>query len=358
MVLPTCLQQQSWVLQSASADRVDHLKTDPNEIAWKAWQLLKPGLLAFEANDREQAKQLWSNALKTNPSNLPLQRTLNKYAPELLKINDLRLSPRELLNGYNIAVVIPGELRCLDQSRDFFKALSKHTDLFLCTDKRFEEEAHSIPSHRLILAKNITLAYGSMHQWHKLNKALEMVRLKEIERGRRYTHIIKLRTDFHHSQPHKLLKEIVQADGILCASDKVFGGRRELMLLFQGFYSAIRSIFDQKEQTYWRMNVKTILQSDDSTKWYGFAFPKSLVGEPNSVDELRQVLYDGGDAMADALLAWPTTIIHSDEHYIKFFKGHQHFASEICFARFLNLNAITSHSSPGLSGFLRSDRFS
>lgn len=196
-----------------------------------------------------------------------------------------------------------------------------------------------------------------MQQWHKLTSALAMIRSKESRVGRRYTHILKLRTDFHHVQPRRLLRELVAADGLVCSSDKVFGGRRELMLLFAGFYSAIAGWFDQKEQDYWPINVPPILVSDDSSKWYGMAFPRELVGQPSSVLELRELLQRGGARMAEALQKWrPPETADPTKLYWRLFQGHPRFASEVCFARFLNFNSIPAHSCPGLLGFLRSDR--
>ena len=180
----------------------------------------------------------------------------------------------------------------------------------------------------------------------------------------KYTHILKLRSDFHHVKPKYLLKELVSADGILCSSDKVFGGGRELMMLFEGFYAGISGWFDQKELDYWPINTETILNSDDSSKWYGMNFPKHLVGQPSSVEKLREVLTIGGQGLAKALQNWrPDQKIDKfnyDQYYIeqlhRIVPGHPRFASEVCFARFLNFNGITTHNSPGLIGFLRSDR--
>lgn len=304
--------------------------------------------------EQKKAEQLWTEALKKHSSNLLLLRTINKLRPDLLGANPSLLS--RVPHGNRVAIVLTGELRCFEQSKSFFTRLRRDADLFVCTSPSFSDKMKLLPTTMAEISKKASLPVGSMHQWEKLDLALKMVRMNEKNIGTRYSHILKLRSDYYHTSPQYLLNELVNADGLICASDKVFGGRRELMLLFEGFYKAISGSFDQQEEHYWPINVEPILCSDDSSKWYGMAFPKALVGEPKSVECLRQILKDGGSYLANALLEWKASGDVTSKDYIRFFRGHHRFASEICFARFLNFNAIQSHACPGLTGFLRNNR--
>lgn len=354
MTYSSLITQPRWVLQSGSAERKNNLVTKPDIDAIESWKWIEPGWNALQEGNQDSAEHLWNIALKKQPTNLFLLRAVNQFATHLLQVKkrSLRAAPW----GTRIAVLIPGELRCLKTNWNFFKDLSKHTDLFICTTPSFAKIARSLPAEILIINAEPNLPMGAMQQWHKLSMALQMLKSKEKTTGKRYTHILKLRTDFYYAQPRHLLRELVQADGMLCTSDKVFGGSRDLMLLFEGFYAAIRSTFDQKEQIYWPINIEPILKSDYSHKWYGMSFPRSLVGQPKSVECLRQVLKDGGSHLAYELLIWQPNAAISPDDYIRFFKGHSRFASEICFARFLNFNSISTHTCPGLTGFLRNDR--
>ena len=58
------------------------------------------------------------------------------------------------------------------------------------------------------------------------------------------------------------------------------------------------------------------------------------------------------------LLRWqpPTDDPALTQSCMRFVQGHPRFASEVCFARFLNFNGIAVNSTPGVRGFLRSDR--
>ena len=357
MTTPTLLKQPAWVLQSASADQPgpEQLSQVLSTTALQSWRRMQPGWQAMDQGLPEQALRLWQEALRQAPNDLLLQRAVNLRAPQLLRQG--RLSRRGAPWGSRIAIVLPGELRCLEHSRRFFAALGQQADLFICTSAAYTEAARGLPAELEVVDPEPALPMGAMQQWHKLACTLAMVRRREASSGRRYTHILKLRSDFHHAQPRRLLQELVSADGLVCASDKVFGGRRELMLLFEGFYPAISAWFDQQEQRYWPIHVGQILRSDDSAKWYGMAFPRQLVGEPATVEELRSVLERGGAPLAEALLSWrPAAGADPAALYLRLFQGHPRFASEVCFARFLNFNAIPARSCPGLLGFLRSDR--
>lgn len=361
LIYPELLLQPRWVLQSASVDRPGpaQLSSGPNPEALQSWSLIEPGWRAFQQGDRDGGVKLWNQALQRAPHDLLLQRAVNAQAPQLLRQG--RLSRRGAPWGSRIAIVLSGELRCLQHTMPLLQALARSADLFTCTSAGFATLARQLPGALIVVDPEPRLPMGAMQQWHKLAVSLAMVREQEIRNGQRYTHILKLRSDFHHVNPRRLLDELVAADGLICASDKVFGGRRELMLLFEGFYPAITGWFDEQEQRYWPINVAQILRSDDSAKWYGMVFPQELVGLPASVDELRAVLSSGGKALTDALLRWkPPASQHLDQLYMhqlhRLSAGYPRFASEVCFARFLNFNAIPAHHSPGLLGFLRSDR--
>ena len=357
MDYPKCLLQPSWVLDSASADQGNALTMEktPSASALLSWTLIQPGWLAWHQEDHATAKALWSEALQTAPDDLLLHRVINDHAPELLHqpIPDL-LQPDA---STKIALVLPGELRCLRHSQQWLQALTRRADLFVCTSAAYADAAQQLDAEALIVDPEPTLPVGTMHQWQKLALALQRVRARELSTGIRYTHILKLRSDFYHLQPSALLPQLVAADGLLCASDKVFGGQRDVMMLFEGFFSAVMGHFDGQELAYWPINSAQILCSDDSFKWYGMLFPQELIGQPNTAAAFRENLHRGGDDLHRALLAWrPPADGDPQQLYWRLFKGHPRFASEICFARFLNFNGIPVHGGSGLLGFLRSDR--
>ena len=64
---------------------------------------------------------------------------------------------------------------------------------------------------------------------------------------KRYTHILKLRTDYHR-KPKNILKDLVRSEGIICASDKVFGGSHDHANV-RGLYGAIDGFFEKRKST-------------------------------------------------------------------------------------------------------------
>lgn len=355
MGVPELLRQPNWVLQSASMDQPGpaQLSPEPNADALAAWALIEPGWQAFERGDRASGEQLWREALRRAPHNLLLQRAVNTQAPALLP--RVRLRGLRAPWGSRVAIVLPGELRNLERNLPLLRALARQADLFTCTSAAFAAAAQALPGQRLIVDPEPLLPMGAMQQWHKLAECLRLVRAHEQQTGRRYSHILKLRTDYQYVAPRRLLHDLVRADGLICASDKVFGGQRDLMLLFEGFQAAIAGWFDNQEQRYWPINTAQILESDDSAKWYGMGFPAELVGQPATVEELRSILRSGGSALAEALRRW-TPSSPDDPQLHRLFRGHPRFASEVCFARFLNFNGIPAHHCRSLQGFLQRDR--
>jgi len=267
--------------------------------------------------------------------------------------------------GQRLAVLLPGELRCLERSRAWLEALRQHADLFICTTGTYAKAAASLHPMGLavveqdseLLRAESNLAVGSMRQWHKLAVCMRLMRQREARSGRLYRQVLKLRSDYFVLQPNSLLQELKELAhdpeaGLVGASDKVFAGSRDRMLLLEGFWECISGHYLDLRPQHWPVNVAPILAGDDSAKWYGLGFPQGLIGRPATVADLRRTLINGGAELARALASsWqPGETIHS------LFPGHPRFPSEVAFARFLNFNAIPMRETSGLRGFLYSDR--
>ena len=122
---------------------------------------------------------------------------------------------------------------------------------------------------------------------------------------------------------------------------------------FEGFFRAIPRWFDQREKTYWPINLQQVLASDDAVKWYGMNWPLDLVGTPQHPRPWRQALLANEQRLTQALAHHKAS---QSAHYHRLLKGNPRFASEISFARFLNFCGIPFHDCVALRGFLYSDR--
>ena len=265
------------------------------------------------------------------------------------------------------ALVLIGELHCFRRSGALLKQLSEDADLFVVTSERFRHIAEDIaqPNQRQIVEDHPEeasvdegLPVNSMKQWHKLSLALKLIRKQEHILKRRYQYILKLRSDYFYVHPDKMLKSVAKQcrspnHGLVGASDKVFGGRRDQMMLMEGFFQAIPLWFDQRETEYWPINLHQVLASDDAIKWFGMNWPKAIIGTPADPTSWREILTAGGQKLAEELAAFrPGPIVE----YHRILRGHERFASEICFSRFLNLCGIPFQDCRGLRGFLYNDR--
>ena len=360
-------QQPNWVLQSASADHP--ISADPfgpmDPMAQQAVELLKSGYRAGQEAGLAAAEAEWRFAHHHHPRNLWLARGLNRVAPNLLEQRIPRRWRRLQHHKPVLAVLIPGELRCLSRSGPLLKQLGRIADLFITTTSGFRSEALALqPKDLQVVEDNPELVeaerdleVGSMRQWHKLAACCRQMRAEELRRGRPYRWAVKWRTDFYLLEPHQFLQELSELDrdpdaGLIGASDKLFAGSRDLMLRLEGFWHALQGQFLDLDPRNSPVHLETILRGDESAKWYGFGLPERLVGRPASVPELRHTLQQGGSDLARALSEpWLP-----DEPLVNFFPGHPRFPSEVAFARFLNQLLIPMRGSRALSGFLYSDR--
>ena len=350
-MLPLPFRQEQWTLQSASADQPHPpVKVPAHTEAIKAYALLNSGLSQSEA-------------MQKAPNNLVLARAIHQQDPNLLMQKVPRWWSRP--SRMRIAFLLPGELRCLERSKPLLEAFKQRGDLFICTTSTYEKAAVSlnpkalavIEQSSLLSAAEKDLPVGSMRQWHKLAVCCNLMLQEESRRSHLYTHLVKLRSDYFYLQPESLIRDLsaLQKDphsGLIGSSDKVFAGSRNLMLLTRGFWHALSGHFLDRSANNWPLNLAPILKGDDSAKWYGLGFPERLVGRPETVEELRTVLIQGGPRLSRAL-AQPW---QADEPLINFFPGHPRFPSEVAFARFLNFNGIPMRNTPGLQGFLYNDR--
>ena len=95
------------------------------------------------------------------------------------------------------------------------------------------------------------------------------------------------------------------------------------------------------------INYDQILQSDDCIKWYGIKLPIDKAQMNASVEEMREHI---------RTYKKPENKDDQDIYFWQRFTGNSYYASEVAFARYLNILGIPMKFSPSLEGFLYSDR--
>ena len=201
------------------------------------------------------------------------------------------------------------------------------------------------------------LSFNPIKQWQKLAIGLKMIEEQENRIRKKYTHILKIRTDYFFAHPKNILKDLRvlsnSTRGLVGASDKSIWGQKRSDDVNERLFNGILGWQMQVEDVYWPINIDQILESDESIKWYGFNWPVELIGTPKTVDELRSLLIKNYCTLKQRLQLFKADKFTS---YHKLFKGNTDFASEVAFARHLNFVGIPFNECYGLRGFLYQDR--
>ena len=115
------------------------------------------------------------------------------------------------------------------------------------------------------------LLFNPIKQWQKLAIGLRLIEEREIKKRREYTHILKIRTDYFFAHPKNMLEDLRvlsnSTKGLVGTSDKVFGGKRDQMMLMKGFFDGILGWQIRVDDMYWPINIEQILESDESMKY-------------------------------------------------------------------------------------------
>ena len=194
--------------------------------------------------------------------------------------------------------------------------------------------------------------HGAANQWHKLKQGLEFIHYHEKSQNASYTHIYKIRTDFYFNKPICASIHISRGSDFVAVSDKVFGGKRETIMLFKSFldFSNLVSKGTHLIDSDW------ISQTSDSVKWYGFLLERDQSKGTNSIKELKEkIIKNSSQQSLKNKLEMQIYRRTNDSRY-RFFEGSTIFASEIVFAAFLMHHRIIPKYNESLSGFLFSDR--
>ena len=211
---------------------------------------------------------------------------------------------------------------------------------------------------RALQGQDSKFPHRAMLQWQKLQSALELVCLEEKRRGKKYSSIVKMRTDYYYAHPknmvNKINKQLNKVDtGIIGASDKTFAGSRDNMMLLRTFANLLEPIFYNRSHHYLPINIAQVINSDVSCKWYGMKWPVDIIGKPKSIENLWKTLKLKEHEFTKL---FDEFVPKESSEYISFFKGDNQFASEISFAYFLNAAGIPFNDCISLRGFLYSDR--
>lgn len=320
---------------------------------WRHWE---SAMRHFERGDVLRGRECAAPALDAARRDLSLLRRINAVAPSLLCRRHGPLSPPP--GNARIAIVIPGGLRCWQRNAALLEELGRYCDVFVCTSPEFAAIEHQLPTGFCwsVVEDDPALPSPAMQQWMRLDACLRMVSTAERDHGKTYTHILKLRTDYCFMDPVRLLPSVAGiGTGLAACSDKVFGGDRDTVIGIARFCANLMDYHVDGDHRF-TVDLGQVERSDDSFKWFGLLLPESLLRGAAGPACLRSaspgilrkalVMPDDGAPCRRMMLTLYDLVP----------PGTRVFASEVCFALFLNRMGVDVLWKSPLAGVLWRDR--
>lgn len=204
-----------------------------------------------------------------------------------------------------IAILIPGQLRCLKVNRVKFQnnLINENYDVFVYTNKSYGKFIKYIKNCRVVkyvednkddINSEKKISQGrrprNLYQWFKYKRCFQIMEEYCKENNIKYDIICKLRTDYTFCSKIILNKD-VKNEMLYMESDRFFYGNYETMKVVSDFFDIIYDKYFGTQKIYHPINYDALLRSDiGSGKYNLFYYPRSIVGKPKNINELRNII--------------------------------------------------------------------
>ena len=207
-----------------------------------------------------------------------------------------------------IAIIIPGLLRSLGNTAQYFNSLPKDVDIFICTNKSEKTKIKLLKNLRKVqyiedvtYLKNqqsslLKLPEGAkILQWQKLSVGFAMLCEHEAIQGFKYDYIYKLRTDLAFSENHDfdfLFKERMP-ERVYMNSDIYFGAQRPAFEVCSSFFiHALSHYYNRKTFNYFDLNL--LSQCDKTAgKFEWLNYPSEISQNYKKFDDFWHAIEHG-----------------------------------------------------------------
>ena len=267
----------------------------------------------------------------------------------------------------NLAILIPCQLRCWDQSKELIFSLAEQHHVFIFTDPEYsfitEKINHKnihifLSDNKKYFMKKKYIFDRELHQWFKLHCLINEIYAFEKENGFFFKSFLKIRTDFAYLNQNELVNitREMKEDCLFAKSDISFSGRREFFLPLCNFFEAASQVYINFNNRFLPICTSQIINSDyDSYRLHWLKYPKKIIGNINhkivlkSFDIKNLITRHENQTleMNKKLENQELTQAHNDDK----------FSSEQIFARYLNMNNIACKSHDKFTGALITSRF-
>ncbi len=284
---------------------------------------------------------------------------------EILKNHPNNKTVSHSVRSDETAVLIPGRLRCWNESKEFIYSIAEKNKVFIVTDKSDNKIISEI-NHKNIYVTNVDssvyqseslkVSNISLSQYFKLKCAIEEIYKFEKKNSFFFKNFLKIRSDFYYFNVENLLDMTREnnEDCLFAQSDLNFSGRREFFLPLKNFYDFSEWSYqnDFHNLDYMPINPTQIIKSDPgSTKFALLKFPVEIA-ETESRRPTSELIHRNIKKNYHKAMRYK---YNSDDKF-KLTGSPDYVATEQSLAWFLNLIGIPCKTHLKYTGFLMPKR--
>lgn len=260
------------------------------------------------------------------------------------------------------AIIVNGRIRMSRSFLNIVEILSPYADIFYATDaecineaellsKEFNADGIIMEYKRTLAKKQEECENKGLLQWIKYESAIEIMRKVEKKAKINYKYVVKLRSDYIYARPDRL-KDLIKnsefkKDEIISDSDRVFAGERDNMVVYRRFYDIARTMYVNRLNYYYPLNVRTIRESDwDAHCWHAYNMD-TRVCNPTNKTEIYKYFIQKQESQEDDSNLPPNISQIKSLH-----GGNKVFPAERSFSHFTTTMGLRFKYHEGINGII------
>ena len=266
----------------------------------------------------------------------------------------------------DLAILIPCQLRCWDQSKDLIISLAEKHHVFIFTDPEYSYITDKINNTNIHICFSDNKKYSEkkkyildsqLHQWFKLHCIIQEVYSFEKKNRIFFKTFLKIRTDYGYLNQNQLvnINREMKENCLFARSDITYSGKREFVLPLGNFFESASQVLSNYNNKFMPICTSQIINSDyDSYRLHWLKYPKKIINKINhkvvlSAFNVKQIIEKNESKILEMNKNLNNQELTNDSDKDK-------FSSEQIFARYLNINNITCKAHEKFAGALLKSR--